>query len=128
MARDPKRPGYRIVLALGKLWRKLGGLFGRHPRGQHVDARRHERAKYLLDCRGGLALGEDHLGKAAAAVAIEVDLGLAHVGDPVGLRVADELFDRQLAGEQLSGQSLKFMCVHASMVSNPSHGEKHRGT
>ena len=114
---NAKRPADRVVLARGKLRKQLGRLLGRHPRGQHVDPVLKLGMKNPGNRLDRLALREYHLGKTAAAMAIQVNLGRSHVGNARILHLADEIGHRKLPGNQAGGKLFEQLSVHTVIIS-----------
>ncbi len=109
---NAERPADRVVASSRKLRQQFSGLGGRHAGRQHVGPVTQQGLENFLDRGDGFALGKDHFREAAAAMPIEVDLGVADVGDfrPAGL--ADEFFPGKLTGEQLGSELFEFLWLH----------------
>ena len=75
---------------------------------QHSTPCRDLGPKDLLQRGDALSLGKHDLGKAAAAVAIEVDLGLAHVGNAPLLQAGDKSLGRKLTVQQAARPVVRY--------------------
>ena len=101
---NAKRAADRVVLARRELREQLGRLLGRHPRGQHVYPMLKLGLKNLGNRLDRLALRENHLGKTAAAMPIQIDLRRSHVGNARISYLADEIGHRELPCNQAGGK------------------------
>jgi len=97
---------------------KLRRLLRRHSRGQHVLSVSELRLEDFLHRRDRFALGENHFGKAATATTIEVQLRFAQRGGRRLASPADELFEGNVAVEELLGEFFDVMALHESMIAN----------
>jgi hypothetical protein len=79
--RQPERPGDAVLLGGGEGAGEVGGLGVADAGGQAVLPGLGEPAGDALDPLGGLALAKNHLGEATPPPAVEVDVGVAEVGD-----------------------------------------------
>ena len=120
--RNPERSSDRVILSSRELRRQLGGLFRRHPGGEHFCPVAQQRLENPLQGGHRFPLGEDHFRKTAAAVPIQVDLGVAHVGDRRPAGPVDKLLDRQLARQQPGSQLFQFVGAHDPIVSRIGGG------
>ena len=68
------------------------------------------------NCLDRLALRKYHLGKTAASMAIQIDLGRSHVGNARTLHLTDEIRHRKLPGKQTGGKLFEQLSVHTVII------------
>ena len=74
--------------------------------------------EYLLEGYDRFTLGKDDLGEAAAAAAVEIELGFPHVRDcRMGVRAESvgKILNGQLSGQEPFGQILDIAWIHGSL-------------
>jgi hypothetical protein len=113
---DAEGSADRVVVRVGEAGAQFGRLLGRHPRGQHLDALLRQCGEDLFHRGDRFPLREDHLGKAATAAAIQVQLRFAEVGDRRAGQPLGELLGRQFTGQQPACQLFQFVLFHPSIV------------
>ena len=112
--RNAERAADRVVTSGRESVQQFGSLDGRHAGRQHVGPVGQQRGEDLFHGRDGLAFGKNDFRKAAAAMAIKIDLGVAHVGDLRSAGLLDELVQRELAGQKLCSELVQFVVRHDS--------------
>ena len=109
----------RVVATAGKAAHQLRREFGRDPSRQYVDPFAAQAAEDPLQRFERLPLAEHHFRKTAAAMPIQVQLGITDVGDGPLRHAAHKVGHREVATQQALSQVRQVGCVHRVHSNEP---------